>query len=164
MKKAIKGSLFALALGAVSFPALAQQTTGDTKNTTADQYRQNDGADEYRQNATADVNRARNDGSQTNANNTMMNVRDRDDATMTPLDQGTSPEDVDATASIRKDIIAREGLSVDARNVKVITRDGRVTLRGPVKSVEEKNFIAEAARARLGVSNVDDQIEVIAGS
>src|SRR4030095_3433382 len=68
------------------------------------------------------------------ADNTKRNVRDRQPDSVTPLDQGSSEADLQTTRRIRQEIMALEGLSLNARNVKVITANGRVTLRGPVKS------------------------------
>jgi len=48
-------------------------------------------------------------------------IRDRDDKTLTPLDQGSSQADIDTTAQIRKEIIADKNMSMDAKNVKIIT-------------------------------------------
>jgi hypothetical protein len=96
----------------------------------------------------------------TDANNTARNVRDRDDRTLTPLNQGTSATDINTTAQIRKEIIAAKNMSVDARNVKIITIDGHVTLRGPVNTAEEKNAIGEIATRIAGAGNVDNQLEV----
>jgi hyperosmotically inducible periplasmic protein len=112
-----------------------------------------------RQDATG-MGERREDPSRIDPGNPSLNVRDLDRTNVTPLDQGNSPEDTAATAAIRQDIMAREGLSIEARNVKVITRDGKVTLGGRVKTAEEKSFIAETARNRLGAENVSDQIEV----
>lgn len=92
--------------------------------------------------------------------NTARNVRDRDEQTLTPLDQGTSKADVNTTAQIRKEIIAAENISVNARNVKVITREGRVTLRGPVNTAEEKSLIGDIANRIARSENVDNQLEV----
>ena len=95
-----------------------------------------------------------------NADNTSQNVRDRNDATLTPLDQGTSKADVEMTAKIRKEIIAADVLSVNAKNVKIITSNGRVTLRGPVNSEEEKRTIGEMAIRHAGSDQVNNQLEV----
>jgi hypothetical protein len=92
--------------------------------------------------------------------NTSRNVRDRNDRTLTPLDQGNSKADVDTTAQIRKEIIAGKNMSVDARNVKIITNNGRVTLRGPVNSNEEKRLIGEIADRIAKSENVDNVLEV----
>ena len=96
----------------------------------------------------------------TDANNTARNVRDRDDRTLTPLNQGTSDADINTTAQIRKKIIAAKDMSVDAKNVKIITIDGHVTLRGPVSTAEEKSVIGEIATRIAGAGNVDNQLEV----
>lgn len=92
--------------------------------------------------------------------NTARNVRDRDDATRTPMDQGTSEADVAITQSIRKLITDTASLSANAKNVKVITLNGVVTLRGPVGNSEEKTYIESVARSAAGVSRVDNQLEV----
>lgn len=94
------------------------------------------------------------------ADNTAHNERDRDGATLTPMDQGESEGDRMITQAIRQAIIANDSLSLDAKNVKVITVNGMVTLRGPVASVEEKQAIADAARAIAGADKVDDQLEI----
>jgi len=94
------------------------------------------------------------------ADNTARNVRDRSDSSLTPLDQGRSDTDVDLTRRIRKDILARDGLSANARNIKVITVNGRVTLRGPVSTEEEKRLLGEIATSAAGTGTVDNQIEV----
>ena len=67
---------------------------------------------------------------------------------------------MNTTAQIRKEIIAGKNMSVNARNVKIITRDGRVTLRGPVNTAEEKRLIGEIADRIAQAGNVDNQLEV----
>jgi hyperosmotically inducible protein len=94
------------------------------------------------------------------ADNTARNVRDYDDRTLTPLDQGDSVADVDTTARIRKGIIAGKDMSDNARNVKIITNQGQVTLRGPVNTAEEKRLIGDIAINIALVENVDNQLEV----
>ena len=94
------------------------------------------------------------------ADNTARNTRDRDDKTLTPLNQGSSQADIDTTAQIRKEIIAGKTMSMDAKNVKIITLDGRVTLRGPVDTAEEKRLIGEIATKIAPSGNVDNQLEV----
>jgi sporulation protein YlmC with PRC-barrel domain len=92
--------------------------------------------------------------------NTARNIRDRDSSTLTPLDQGNSQADIDTTAQIRKEIIAANGMSINAQNVKIITMNGRVTLRGPVNSEDEKHQIGDIANRIAQSSNVDNQLEV----
>ncbi len=95
-----------------------------------------------------------------NVDDAKRNERDRNDKSLTSSDQGTSKADVDATAKIRKEINATEKMSVSAKNVKVITKDGRVTLRGRVDSAEEKRLIGEIAIRTARSENVDNQLEV----
>ncbi|HEY5040879.1 MAG TPA: PRC-barrel domain-containing protein [Verrucomicrobiae bacterium] len=92
--------------------------------------------------------------------NTARNIRDRDSSTLTPLDQGNSQADIDTTAQIRKEIIATDGMSMDAKNVKIITMNGHVTLRGPVNTADEKRQIGDIANRIAQSSNVDNQLEV----
>jgi osmotically-inducible protein OsmY len=91
---------------------------------------------------------------------TAKNVRDRDSRTLTPMDQGTTEGDRTITQEIRKQVTDRDELSTNAKNIKIITVDGVVTLRGPVKSSGEKTTIAGIARKAAGVKRVDDQLEV----
>ena len=91
--------------------------------------------------------------------NTEVNVRDRTDAAKTPIDQNENQKDIDITANIRKRVVDTK-MSVNAQNVKIITQDGKVTLRGPVKSEEEKTQIEKMAHEVAGAANVDNQLEV----
>ncbi|HJQ83828.1 MAG TPA: BON domain-containing protein [Candidatus Binatia bacterium] len=92
--------------------------------------------------------------------NTGKNVRDRDGKTVTPGDQGGSAGDRDLTANIRKAIVDDDNLSMAAHNVKIVTVDGVVTLRGPVKSEAEKAQVVAKAQRVTGVKRVQDQLEV----
>ena len=91
--------------------------------------------------------------------NTAVNVRDRSDAVKTPIDQNENKKDIDITANIRKRVVDTK-MSVNAQNVKIITQDGKVTLRGPVKSADEKTQIEKLAQEVAGAGNVDNQLEV----
>src|SRR3569833_3680000 len=95
----------------------------------------------------------------TDRDNTAVNERDRDIAAKTPIDQNENKKDVNITANIRKRVVATK-MSVNAQNVKIITQEGKVTLRGPVKSEDEKKQIEDFARDVAGTGNVDSQIEV----
>ena len=92
--------------------------------------------------------------------NSAVNERDRDPNAKTPIDQNENQRDVNITADIRKQVLAQDNMSINARNVKIITADGKVTLRGPVNSQEEKNVIDGIAKNVAGKDNVDNQIEV----
>ncbi len=96
----------------------------------------------------------------TEADNTRRTVRDRNEGNLTPLDQGNSQADVATTAQIRKEILATENMSMNARNVKIITKDGQITLRGPVNTAAEKSLIAEMAKRSTHSGTVDNQLEV----
>ena len=80
-------------------------------------------------------------------------------ASVTPIDQKNDREDIQLTAAIRKSLVADRDLSMNAKNVKIITRDGSVTLRGVVDSEAEKAKVEDEARA-AGVRNVDNQLDV----
>lgn len=91
--------------------------------------------------------------------NTKVNERDRND-TLTPMDQHNNQTDLKITQQIRQAVMADDSLSFTAKNVKIVTQNGKVTLRGPVKTVEERNAIEAAARKIAGATQVDNQIEV----
>lgn len=95
------------------------------------------------------------------ADNTDKNKRDRDASAKTPIDQNENQADIDITSKIRQEILDQDGMSVNARNVKVITADGKVTLRGPVDSADEQKKITEIAKKVAGDDKVDDHIEVV---
>ena len=92
--------------------------------------------------------------------NSGKNVRDRDDQTKTAGDQSESEADRTISQNIRQSLTADDSLSTNGKNVKVITIDGKVTLRGPVKSDQEKAAIAAKAQQVAGVKNVDNQLEI----
>jgi hyperosmotically inducible protein len=94
------------------------------------------------------------------ADNTSINQRDRGHETLTPMDQSNKPSDLEMTREIRRAIVKYDDLSIDARNIKIITVDGAVTLRGPVKSEQEKADIAAKAAQLVGDSNVHNELEV----
>ena len=94
--------------------------------------------------------------------NTAVNKRDADSSTKTPLDQKENQADVSLTAKIRQRVLDVTDLSINARNAKIITADGKVTLRGPVNSAEERDTLARIARDVAGEGNVDNQLEVAA--
>ena len=93
------------------------------------------------------------------ADNTGQDVRDREERALTPLDQSNNAQDVELTQKIRSGITTDGAMSVQARNVKVISRDGFVTLRGPVETEQEKASI-EALAKTAGATRVDNQLEI----
>jgi len=93
--------------------------------------------------------------------NTERNVRDKDDKTLTPEDQKETESDINITAAIRQAVVSDESLSVNAHNVKIITRNGVVTLRGPVENEVENSKLQDIAKHTPGVTQVDNQLELI---
>lgn len=94
------------------------------------------------------------------ADNSGKNVRDRQETTATSGDQSNAKSDVAITQAIRKAVMADKKLSTNAHNVKIITANGAVTLRGPVNNTEEKRNIGEKAKHAVGVKSVDNQLEI----
>jgi hyperosmotically inducible periplasmic protein len=94
------------------------------------------------------------------ADNTGKNERDRSGETQTSGDQSNKSEDVKLTAAIRRAVVKDDSLSSMAKNVKIITANGVVTLRGPVKSDAEKTKIGELAQSSAGRTKIDNQLEV----
>lgn len=94
------------------------------------------------------------------ADNTAKNERDRSGDTKTSGDQSNSPEDIKITAAIRRAVIADKSLTMTATNVKIITANGKVTLRGPVNTAAEKARIGELAKTNAGKATVENQLEV----
>jgi hyperosmotically inducible protein len=91
--------------------------------------------------------------------NTERNARDSGDATLTPEDQKETHRDRDLTAAIRRSVVRNQSLSLDAHNIKIITRDGVATLRGPVENPKEKAKLQAIAQKTRGVKQVDNQLE-----
>ena len=80
---------------------------------------------------------------------------------MTPGDQLENEADRTITQKIRQAVMQDEALSTNAKNVKIVTMNGIVVLRGPVNSEQERAEIERKVRTIAGVRNVDNQIEVV---
>ena len=93
------------------------------------------------------------------ADNTKQNTRDRDGDSLTPMDQSGDKHDIDMTKRIRKALVDDDSLSTTAKNIKIVTIDGKVTLRGPVQTAEERAKIVKKATAIAG-ARVDDQLDI----
>ena len=89
-----------------------------------------------------------------------VNVRDKDNTTLTPEDQKETESDIKITAAIRQAMVKNKSLSVNAQNVKIITRNGVVTLRGPVESEAESKKLQKIAKQTPGVMQVNNQLEI----
>jgi osmotically-inducible protein OsmY len=92
--------------------------------------------------------------------NSKTNQRDRDKTAATADRQKMSPEDRELTRKIRAAITGDKSLSTYARNIKILAQDGKVTLKGPVRSDEEKTTIVSKAMGIAGEGNVTDQMDV----
>jgi osmotically-inducible protein OsmY len=92
--------------------------------------------------------------------NTGRNERDRSADAKTSGDQAENEADRTITQNVRQALTSDDSLSTNAQNVKVITQDGTVTLRGPVKDEKEKRDIEAKAKQVAGVKRVENQLEV----
>jgi hyperosmotically inducible protein len=96
----------------------------------------------------------------TDADNTAMNTRDRSPSALTPMDQGNSMTDIKITQKIRQSVVGDSTMSFNAKNVKIITKDAHVVLRGTVNTMAERQAIEAKAKATAGVADVNNQIDV----
>ena len=71
-----------------------------------------------------------------------------------------NPADRNTTRQIRKSIMQDKSLSTYAHNIKIITQDGKVTLKGPVRTADDKASLEAKAVAVAGADNVTDQLEI----
>lgn len=92
--------------------------------------------------------------------NSAVNQRDRDKAMPTADQQKETPADRDTAKKIRQSIMQDKSLSTYAHNIKIIAQNGTITLRGPVRSDEEKQLIEKKAAEVAGDANVKSEIEV----
>lgn len=104
---------------------------------------------------------AQHDAEQYAPDNTGRNVRDADGRMKTADDQSlTDSQETELLAKIRREIVANDALSTSGKNVKIVVDSGTVTLRGPVRSAEEKKWIESATQKVAAGYKVDNQIEV----
>ena len=97
---------------------------------------------------------------QTPPDNTKVNKGDASQAAATADRSKNDLTDRDLSQKIRKSIVDDSSLSTYAHNVKVVSRGGQVTLRGPVRSDDEKKNIEQKAAEIAGAGNVTDEITV----
>ena len=96
----------------------------------------------------------------TKPDNTATNERDRSGDTKTSGDQSNGSADLKITQAIRQALMKDDQLSMTAKNIKVITENGQVTLRGPVKNVQEKARVNQLAKSAAGGTHIVDQLDV----
>jgi hyperosmotically inducible periplasmic protein len=97
------------------------------------------------------------DPQQTPPDNTKQN---KDQTSPTAEQQKMNPADRAITQKIRKAIHEDKSLSTYAHNIKIITQDGKVTLRGPVRSEDERSNLEAKAASVAGQENVTNQLEI----
>ena len=97
---------------------------------------------------------------QVERDNTAVNARDNKALTADEQSYG-SDRDVEITRKIRQEIVDHKELSTYAHNVKIVTLSGKVFLRGPVNTAEEKAQIKAYADKIAGAQNVTDELEVV---
>ncbi len=100
------------------------------------------------------------DNEKAKPDNTATNERDRSGETKTSGDQSNNSADLKITQAIRRALMKDRELSTTAKNIKVVTANGQVTLRGPVKTAQEKAKVDQIARSAAGGAKIDDQLEV----
>lgn len=98
--------------------------------------------------------------SATQPDNTKVNQRDRNTTQPTADQQKENTSDRDLTQQIRRAIMKDKSLSTYAHNVKIITQNGMVTLKGPVRSEDEKTVVAAKAAEVAGTDKVTNQLDV----
>ncbi len=98
---------------------------------------------------------------ETQPDNTKVNKRDKNPGAVTADQQKMNAGDTELTRKIRKSIMADKSLSTYAHNIKVVSQDGMVTLKGPVKSnAEKKAVLAKAVAITGSADKVSDQMSV----
>jgi osmotically-inducible protein OsmY len=96
----------------------------------------------------------------TNPDNTKMNAQDRDKASPTADQQKDNRSDREITQQIRQSLMNDKSLSTYGHNVKVITQNGQVTLKGPVRSDDEKKAIEAKATEIAGENKVTSELNI----
>lgn len=96
--------------------------------------------------------------SATKADNAKKNQEENMEATAEQ--QKETDSDREITRKIRRAVVKDKSLSMKAHNVKIITKDGNVTLKGPVKTEKEKTAIEKAAARVVGKGKITNELEV----
>ena len=97
---------------------------------------------------------------QTPPDNTKVNTRDRAKGAVTADQQKENAGDRDLTQKIRRAVMADKSLSTYAHNVKIVAQGGQVTLKGPVRTAEEKQSVEAKAVEVAGAGHVTNQMSI----
>jgi osmotically-inducible protein OsmY len=100
------------------------------------------------------------DKTKTAPDNTKVNERDRAQGAVTADQQKENASDLDVVKRIRQSLVKDKSLSTYAHNVKVVAQNGQVTIKGPVRSEEEKRSVEAKATAVAGEGRVTNEITV----
>jgi len=98
---------------------------------------------------------------QAKPDNSAVNKRDKAPGAVTADQQRNTSGDLQTTRAIRQAIVADKSLSTYAHNIKVVTVNGKVTLKGPVRSDAEKMTVEAKAKEVAGAGNVIDNISIV---
>ena len=96
----------------------------------------------------------------TEADNSKHNKTIEETKSLNAQDQGSSEGDIKLTQSIRKEVVDQDKFSSDAKNIKIISLGGNVTLKGPVKSIDEKKKIEAIANKIAGKNKMKSEITI----
>jgi hyperosmotically inducible protein len=86
--------------------------------------------------------------------------QNKDQTNPTADNQKMNPADREMTQKLRQSIYQDKTLSTYAHNIKIISHDGKVTIRGPVRSEDEKNNLQAKAVAVAGEGNVTNELQI----
>lgn len=101
------------------------------------------------------------DAKEEKGDNTARNKGHEEKSAVNAADAGNSKTDINLAKDIRKKIVKDKSLSSYAKNAKVIVKEGHVTLKGPVRTSDEKDKLVNTAKACAGDNNVADELEVV---
>jgi len=121
----------------------------------------NSSVDHMNSNSNFNSNDTRFNSVNSDADNTARNVRDRNEGALTSFDQSESEKDRTISQTVRRALMNDSSLSTNAKNIKIITIDSIVTLRGPVNTAQEKAIIERIISQVAGIDRLDNQLEVL---
>lgn len=101
------------------------------------------------------------EGVATEGDNSRLNREEGVAEATTADDQSNDKSDVELTREIRRSLTEDDKLSAYAHNVKIIAENGRVVLKGPVRTAEEKTVVEQRARRYAGNTNVTSELTVV---
>jgi hyperosmotically inducible periplasmic protein len=109
---------------------------------------------------TALIANAQDSSQQPAPDNTKVNAQEQNKSLSTADQQKNNPSDRDITQQIRQSVVSDKSLSTYAHNVKIVSQNGMVTLKGPVRSDDEKRVIESKAAAVVGQDKVTSELQV----